>query len=104
MLQSFGCLFSQIYAANNHSYHFIHILLVLQKKGYHINLKTNTCEVFDLNDPFQRIAIPKNAKLDGEVYIGTSSIPGAGVEVDMWSGNTTDPVGMSYYVEYNYIG
>ena len=74
-------------------------LCVLQEKGYRINLKTKSCQTFRLNDPFRPFAIPNNATSDGYIFV-PSSVSGAGVEAVIWSGNTTDPVGMSHYVEY----
>ena len=67
---------------------------LLQKQGYRLNLNTRVCDKFAVEDTFRPIAIPQNATFNGQFFLGTSSIQGAGVLVESWSGNTTNPAGM----------
>lgn len=42
---------------------------------------------------FPYMQIPANATFLGELYLGTSSIEGAGVLAELWTGITTNPNG-----------
>jgi len=41
---------------------------------------------------FTPFGIRPNSTYYGSAYIGTSSTPNAGVEVDLWGGNTQGPI------------
>lgn len=62
-------------------------------QGYRLNLQTRVCDKFAITDDFRPIAIPQNATFLGEFFLGTSSVQGAGVLVESWAGNTTNPAG-----------
>ena len=48
------------------------------------NLKYQNCSRLPIEHPWKDYGIPENATSYGEAYIGTSSIPGAGVLVTLW--------------------
>ena len=61
----------------------------LKKVMYQIELsvnKTGKCKKIELTEPFHRFAIPKDATFVGEGTIGSNAIPGAGVNVQLFSG------------------
>lgn len=60
---------------------------------YRIDLDTGECEVFELTSKFRRVQIPSNATFIAEFYLGSSSVEGAGVLVEMWTGTTSFPNG-----------
>lgn len=59
-----------------------------QQIGYRLNLKTKKCDKFSLKEPFPFIGVPSDAHFDGEGYIGTSGVVGAGVLVDLYTADT----------------
>uniref|UniRef100_A0A3B3QE92 Ependymin-like n=1 Tax=Paramormyrops kingsleyae TaxID=1676925 RepID=A0A3B3QE92_9TELE len=63
-------------------------LLLLYKEGvsYEISYQNQTCKKAPLKTPFRPIEIPPDAKLQGEVVLGSSSAPGMGVLVNSWTG------------------
>ena len=72
-------------------------MILLQRTRYLMDSnEPGVCHKTELNEPFRPIRIPVNATFNGEFYLGTSSIPGAGVLVESWSGNTT--VGNNYNI------
>ena len=64
----------------------------MQRLGYRLNLRTRQCEKFTLTEPFRPIEVPENATSRGAAYVGSSSVSGAGVLVDIFVGDT--PRGM----------
>ncbi len=58
-----------------------------QGEGYRLNLETRECEKFELKEPFRVIEVPPGARPVGELEIGTSAIPGAGVLVQVYEEN-----------------
>jgi len=53
---------------------------------YKINNKDRTCLKKHLSVDFHTLAIPKDASLVGQAVLGSSSVPGEGVLVNMWTG------------------
>ena len=58
-----------------------------QNVGYRINARTRECQRFTLREPFRRIEVPDLANFTSSGYIG-SSVSGAGVLVNVFSGDT----------------
>ena len=52
--------------------------------------KTGKCVKKDLDEPFHRFEIPRNATFYGEATIGTNAIPGLGVNVALFGGSMGD--------------
>nr|WAJ59519.1 epdl2 protein [Mormyrops zanclirostris] len=63
-------------------------ILLLYREGvsYEISYQNQTCKKTPLKSPFTPIEIPHDAKLQGEVVLGSSSAPGMGVLVNAWVG------------------
>ena len=52
--------------------------------------KTGKCVKKDLDEPFHRLEIPRNATFYGEGTIGSNALPGLGVNVAVFRGNLGD--------------
>ena len=70
---------------------FTRLLLVSgrQKIFYRYNLRTRQCTKEPLTEPFQPIEVVTGARFMSEIYVGSSSVPGASVAVDLYSGERT---------------
>ena len=55
---------------------------------YFVNLKTRQCSKQPLNDTFRPIEVPYTAKFVDKREIGSNAVVGAGVEVNLWAGDT----------------
>ena len=53
-----------------------------------MNLRTRQCSKRPLNDTFRPIEVPYSAKFIDKREIGSNAVAGAGVEVDLWAGDT----------------
>ena len=53
-----------------------------------MNLRTRQCYKQSLNDTFRPIEVPYTAKFIDKREIGSNAVVGAGVEVDLWAGDT----------------
>lgn len=53
-----------------------------------MNLKTRQCSKLPLNVTFRPIEVPYTAKFIEKREIGSNAVTGAGVEVDLWAGDT----------------
>ena len=61
----------------------------LKKVMYQIELsvnKTGKCKKTELTEPFHKFAIPTDATFAGEGTSGSNAIPGAGVNVQLFTG------------------
>ena len=71
--------------------------LSLHVKGggvrYTEDRNTRECKATKTTDSFRPIHIPENATFVEEFYLGASGVPDAGVLVQQWVGNTTNPTG-----------
>lgn len=74
-------------AEENRSTYYSHIAL-WQRLEYSVNLKTRQCYKRPLNDTFRPIEVPYTAKFIDKREIGSNAVAGAGVEVDLWAGDT----------------
>lgn len=50
--------------------------------------RTGKCVKKELNEPFHRIEVPENATSVGEATIGSNALPGLGVNVALFMGET----------------
>lgn len=62
---------------------------MLQRVQYKVNMKTKQCYRQPLNKTFIPIGVPDNVTFDDTRKIGSSTAPGAGVQVDVWAGLNT---------------
>ena len=53
-----------------------------------MNLKTKQCYKQPLNETFRPIEVPYNAQHVDTLEIGSNAVAGAGVQVDLWAGDT----------------
>jgi len=51
---------------------------------YIYDFKARTCTHRQLNRPWRNFSIPLNSQSLGEVYVGTSAVPGAGILSTIW--------------------
>ena len=63
-------------------------ILIVQRIRYRYNVRTKQCYKHVLNDTFRPFSIPFDAKFVDRLEIGSNAVAGAGVEVDVWEGNT----------------
>jgi hypothetical protein len=64
---------------------FYHVInLHREHRRYIVNLKDKTCQTQQLDYPFRRIEIPRDAHFRGEAVIGTNAFPDSGVLTTMW--------------------
>jgi hypothetical protein len=59
-----------------------------QRIRYRYNARTQQCYRYVLNETFRPFEIPFEAKFVDRLEIGSNSVPGAGVEVNVWEGDT----------------
>ncbi|XP_065177896.1 mammalian ependymin-related protein 1-like [Sycon ciliatum] len=60
-----------------------------EKIRYRFNLNTRVCTKEALTEPFQPIEVVTGARFESELYIGSSSVPGGSVAVDLFGGERT---------------
>ena len=78
--------------------------LVLQGVRYTASRDSGECRKEDLRESFTPIGIPSNATFLTEFYLGSSGDESEGVLVELWVGNTTNPMGIYIYKHcYVYI-
>ena len=65
-------------------------MILLQGIRYFADRNAGECRKTELDGPFRTVHIPVNATLNGQFYLGTSSISGGGILVESWSGNVTE--------------
>jgi len=70
-------------------FHSIH--LHREHKTYRINLKSKVCTVENLDRPFRRIEIPKDAHFVGEAIVGTNAFADSGVLTTHWHHHSDSP-------------
>ncbi|XP_008285374.1 ependymin-like [Stegastes partitus] len=70
----------------NKTFHIDVLLLYRQGVAYKINYRNRTCSKKTLSSAFHPLAIPRNASLQGQAVLGSSSGPGQGVLVNTWVG------------------
>ena len=91
------------------------IALYSENVYWEINLNTSVCIKGSLNSssssfslhvslshlisdaPFIPHGVPADAQFDGQFYIGSDSVPGAGVLTEAWSANVTTSTGTLQY-------
>ena len=61
----------------------------MQQIGFRLNLRTKKCERFTLTEPFRYIGVPEDAHFDEVRVLGTQAVPGAGLVVDRFEGDTS---------------
>ena len=61
---------------------------ISQQRSYRISLRTRECENMSFVQKFVPFEVRPNSTYYGSAYIGTASAPDAGVEVDLWGGET----------------
>uniref|UniRef100_UPI00398F2E8A ependymin-like n=1 Tax=Pristiophorus japonicus TaxID=55135 RepID=UPI00398F2E8A len=68
----------------NRTLNELNILLFNESVGYRFYPDNRTCVKYPLLVPFTKFSIPRNATFGGKVYLGTSSVPAAGLLVSFW--------------------
>jgi len=70
------------------------------------NVRARNCSRRQLTRPWRDFGIRPTDQSFGEAYVGTSSFPGAGVLVTIWTGNFTTPtnVTVDYVSSWTYNG
>ncbi|XP_041635380.1 ependymin-2-like [Cheilinus undulatus] len=66
------------------------LLLFKEEVAYDINDQNRTCKKLSFKGDFNPLGVPKDASLLSQVVLGSSSGPGEGLLVNMWSGNLPD--------------
>ncbi|XP_072232469.1 ependymin-like [Leuresthes tenuis] len=89
---------SEIGSYDNKTFHLDVLLLYRQGVMYKINNKNRTCLKKHLSVDFHPLAIPKDASLVGQTVLGSSSVPGEGVLVNMWTGKLQTRKGTAKYM------
>ncbi|KAL4659843.1 ependymin-like [Arapaima gigas] len=89
---SYDALGSRIYVRasvtfNNNTIYEDLLLLFREGVFYEISYENRTCKKSELKGHFQPIEIPQDAQLLGQVVLGSSSTPGAGLLVNSWIGS-----------------
>lgn len=69
-------------------FNFLSCMVLWQRVQYFVNLRTRQCYKQPLNDTFRPIEVPYSAKFIDKREIGSNAVVGAGVEVDLWAGDT----------------
>jgi hypothetical protein len=80
----------------NTTFYYV-VELYQEKKEYIFNPQTRQCTVRATRRPFIPHSVVDNATFEGEYYIGTSSVAGAGVEVEAWSHDFTNDQGEKFH-------
>ena len=76
--------------------HAYHSTSILQQRSYRVNLRTRECENMSFVQKFVPFEVRPNSTYYGSAYIGTASAPDAGVEVDLWGGETQGGQALSF--------
>ncbi|KAM6909502.1 ependymin-like [Xenentodon cancila] len=78
--------FSDFGGYGNKTFHLDVILLYKQGVMFKINNRDRVCVKKRLTADFLALEIPSDASLVGQVVVGSSSVPGEGILVNMWTG------------------
>ncbi|XP_041841450.1 ependymin-like [Melanotaenia boesemani] len=83
---------------HNDTFHLDVLLLYRQGVMYKINERSRTCLKKRLTEDFHPLAIPQDAALISQAVLGSSSVPGEGVTVNMWTGELQMKKGTAKYL------
>ncbi|KAJ8266130.1 hypothetical protein GJAV_G00126270 [Gymnothorax javanicus] len=87
----------------NHPFHEDVLLLFREGVIYQISYANRTCTKRPLKMAFQPIEIPRNATLQAQVIVGSSSGPGQGLLVNNWTGDIPEEEA-KYFLTFTELG
>ncbi|XP_029625875.1 ependymin [Salmo trutta] len=76
---------------DNHTTYRDTLLLYKEGIAYQIFRHNQTCEKVHFKDPWKPMEIPRDAKFQSQVIIGSLSAPAEGLLVNNWSGTIAEP-------------
>ncbi|XP_685579.4 ependymin [Danio rerio] len=84
---------------------FLTDLLLLYREGvsYEIHYRNQTCIKQALKEPFRHLGVPHNAHFLSQMVLGSSSLPGQGLLVNVWNG-TWEETKSHYLMTYTEFG
>ncbi|KAL4631408.1 ependymin-like [Arapaima gigas] len=88
---------------HNQSFHMDILMLFRQGKLYNISYHDQTCEKRALNASFHPMEVPRGAKFQNQLILGSSSGPGQGLLVNTWTGEVPEVQG-KYYATFTEFG
>ncbi|XP_036380287.1 ependymin [Megalops cyprinoides] len=87
----------------NRSFHDDLLMLFREEVMYEISYRNHSCKKRALKAPFQPIQIPRDAELQAQVIVGSSSGPGQGLLVNNWIGEVPETEG-KYFMTFTEFG
>lgn len=90
---------------DNKTFTYDALMIFREATMYEINERDRTCKKKPLKADFHPLLIPKNASLQGQIILGSSSGPGEGLLVNTWTGDLPQKAGkyMSTVTEFGCI-